>query len=59
MYIVKISPKALIRFNKDELVITSDLERASEFPNIGDAMRAAVEVNEALGTYIAKVQVVN
>jgi len=55
MYIVKISPKALIRFNKDELVITSDLERASEFSNIGDAMKAAVEVNEALDTHIAKV----
>jgi len=55
MYIIQISPKALVRFNKDELVITSDLERASKFPNIGDAMKAAVEVNEALDTSIAKV----
>lgn len=54
MYIVQVSPKGLISFNEKEIIITSDPKQATYYLTIGDAMRAAVEVNEIFGTSLAK-----
>lgn len=52
-YILQASPNAFI-IAKDETVITSDYKRATQYPTIGAAMKAAAEVNKALGTHIIK-----
>ena len=52
-YILQASPKAFI-IAGDETVITSDYKRATQYPTIGAAMKAAVKVNKALGTHIIK-----
>lgn len=54
MYIIQVSPKGLISFNEKEIIITSDPKRATYYPTIGDAMRAAVKVNGVLGASLAK-----
>lgn len=56
MYITQVSPKGLISFNREkkEIVIVSDPARATYYPTIGDAMRAAIEVNDILGISLAK-----
>lgn len=55
MYTLTINNKAYILIKDDELVITSDYSKASYFNIIGDAMKAAVEVNKQLGTNLVKV----
>ena len=52
-YILQASPNAFI-IAEDETVITSDYKRATQYPTIGAAMKAAVKVNKALGTHIIK-----
>nr|DAJ81351.1 MAG TPA: hypothetical protein [Caudoviricetes sp.] len=47
MYILRISKKAFIRLEENgDTTIVSVPERATKFETIGDAMRAAVQVNE-------------
>lgn len=47
MYILRISKKAFIRLEENgDTTIVSAPERATKFETIGDAMRAAVQVNE-------------
>lgn len=57
MYILKANPKAfIIVCPSNDLIITSDYSRATQYPTIGDAMKAASEVNKALGTHLVKVE---
>lgn len=56
-YILTASTKAfiIVQENKDT-VITPDYTRATKFETVGEAMRAASEVNAALGTHIVRFQ---
>ena len=53
-YILQASPKAFIITGDEEVIVTSDYQRATQYPTIGAAMKAAVKVNKALGTHIIK-----
>ena len=53
-YILQASPKAFIITGNEEVIVTSDYKRATQYPTIGAAMKAAVKVNKALGTHIIK-----
>ena len=53
-YILQASPKAFI-ITGDEVIVTSDYQRATQYPTIGAAMKAAAEVNKALGVHAIKV----
>lgn len=56
-YILKASPKAfVIEQPNEELIITPDYTKATQYAVIGGAMRAAVRVNQALGTNIFKAE---
>lgn len=55
MYILQISSLANIVLAGEEVTLTSDYQRASPFHTIGDAMRAAVKVNDKLQRTLAKV----
>lgn len=56
-YILKASPKAFVIVQpNNELIITSDYTKATKYNTIGDAMRAASEVNEALGVHAFKAE---
>ena len=53
MYILQISPTAYI-INKEEIIITADYTKATQYQNIGEAMKAAAKVNSTLGTHLTK-----
>lgn len=56
-YILKASPKAfIIVLPNDELVITPNHTRATQYNTIGEAMKAASKVNDALGSHLVKVE---
>ena len=55
MYILQISSLANIVLAGEEVTLTSDYQRASPFHTIGDAMRAAAEINDKLQHAVAKV----
>lgn len=56
MYILSISKKAFVRLEDNgDTTIVSVPERATKFETIGDAMRAAVQVNEDFEEDITKV----
>lgn len=55
MYILQISSKAFIQVKPDEVVITSDYEKATRYNTIGEAMKVASELNELINTSIIKV----
>lgn len=55
MYILQISSLANIVLAGEEVTLTSDYQRASPFHTIGDAMRAAVKVNDKLQRTLARV----
>ena len=55
MYILRISNKAFIQVRPDEVVITSDYEKATKYNTIGEAMRKASEINSNLESHIVKV----
>lgn len=56
-YILKASPKAfIVEMPNEELIITPDYTKATQYATIGDAMKAAVKVNQALGTHIFKTE---
>lgn len=56
MYILRISCRAFVRLelNGDTTIVSSP-EKASTYDKIGDAMRAAVDVNDLLETNKVKV----
>lgn len=53
-YILQASPKAFIITGDEEVIVTSDYQKATQYPTIGAAMKAAAEVNKALGVHIIK-----
>ena len=53
-YILQASPKAFIITGDEEVIVTPDYKRATQYPTIGAAMKAAAEVNKALGVHIIK-----
>ena len=53
-YILQASPNAFI-IAGDETVITTDYKRATQYPNNGADVKAADEVNKALGVHAIKV----
>ena len=56
-YILKASPKAfIIVTSNDELIITPDYTKATQYNTIGEAMKAAANVNSALGSNLVKVE---
>lgn len=56
-YILKASPKAFITvMPNDELVITPDYTKVTQYATIGEAMKAASKVNGALGSHLVKVE---
>ena len=55
MYILRISNKAFIQVKPDEVVITSDYEKATKYSTIGEAMRKDSELNNLIGHYIIKI----
>lgn len=58
MYILQISPKAYIKLeeNSNDIIVVQELERATKFDAIGDAMRKAARINEDWEEYIVKVK---
>jgi len=56
-YILKASTKAFIIIQEnDELIITPDYTKATQYSTIGEAMKAASKVNNELGTHIVKIE---
>ena len=55
MYILRISNKAFIQAKPDEVVITSDYEKAIKYNTIGEAMRIASELNNDFESHIIRV----
>ena len=55
MYILRISSKAFIKVKPDEVVITSDYEKATKYNTIGEAMKVASELNELINNSIIRV----
>lgn len=55
MYILQISNKAFIQVRPDEVVITSDYEKATRYNTIGEAMKVASELNELINNSIIRV----
>ena len=51
-YILQASPKAFIITGDEEVIVTSDYQSATQYPTLGAAMKAAAEVNKALGVHI-------
>ena len=55
MYILQIGNKAFIQVRPDEVVITSDYEKATRYNTIGEAMKVASELNELINNSIIRV----
>ena len=55
IYILKASNTAFVLLKGEEIVIIPDYTKATEYLSFGDAMRAAVSVNESLGTTTVRV----
>ena len=55
MYILRISNKAFIQVKPDEVVITSDYEKATKYDTIGEAMRIASGLNNDFESHIIRV----
>ena len=54
MYILQIRNKAFIQVKSDEIIITSDSEKATKYNTIGEAMRAASELNNDFESHIIR-----
>ena len=55
MYILQISNKAFIQVKPDEVVITSDYEKATKYNTIGEAMRVASKLNKLISNPVIKI----
>ena len=54
-YILTTDPKGFIQvLDNEEIIISPDRNKATQYQTAGDAMRAAVKVNAALGTHAVK-----
>lgn len=57
MYILKANPRSFVVVQQNgDLIITPDHTKATQYEAIGDAMKAASEVNKSLGVNIFKVK---
>lgn len=54
-YILKISPKAYIRIEPEELIITPKIGRATPFDKIGSAMVVAAQINDDFEAHVVRV----
>lgn len=54
MYILQINNKAFIQVKPDEIIITSDCEKATKYNTIGEAMRIASELNNDFESHIIR-----
>ena len=54
MYILQIGNEAFIQVKPDEIVITSDYEKATKYNTIGEAMRVASELNNDFESHIIR-----
>ena len=51
-YILTTGPKGFIQvMDNEEIVISSDYNKATQYQTTGDAMRAAAKINATLGTH--------
>ena len=55
MYILRVSNKAFIQVKPDEVVVTSNYEKATVYNKIGEAMRIASELNNDFENFVVKV----
>ena len=55
MYILQISNKAFIQVRHDEVIITSDYEKATKYNTIGEAMRVASKLNKLISNPVIKI----
>lgn len=56
-YILKASPKAfIICQDNDELVITPDYNKATQYNTIGEAMKVAAHVNDIFNSHLVEVE---
>ena len=56
-YILRANPKAFIIIQpNNEIIISPDYTKATQYSTIGEAMKAASEVNKILGTHLVKVE---
>ena len=55
MYILQISNKAFIQVKSDEVVITTNYEKATKYNTIGEAMRIASGLNNDFESHIIRV----
>lgn len=54
-YILTTGPKGFIRIqDNEEIVISPNPEKATQYQIVGDAMKAAAKVNSTLGTHSVK-----
>lgn len=54
-YILTAGSKGFIKVEDNgELIISPDQNKATRYKSVGDAMRAAIDVNLALGTHTVK-----
>lgn len=54
-YILTTGPKGFIQvMDNEEIVISSDYNKATQYQTTGDAMRAAAKINATLGTHAVK-----
>lgn len=54
-YILTTGPKGFIKTqDNEEIIITSNPDKATQYQIVGDAIKAAIKINTALGTHIVK-----
>lgn len=59
-YILTASPKCFIQIlDNEEIILSADYTKATQYKRVGDAMKAAVKVNNALGTHLIKFIIVD
>lgn len=56
-YILKVSTRAfIICQDNDELVITPDYNKATQYNTIGEAMKVAAHVNDIFNSHLVEVE---
>lgn len=54
-YILTTGPKGFVQIlDNEDIIISSNPDKATRFKTTGDAMRAAANINSTLGTYSVK-----
>lgn len=55
MYILQIGNGVFIQVKTDEVVVTSDCEKATKYNTIGEAMKTASELNKLISNPVIKI----